>query len=101
MLHFEMPFAGVSASLPNAPWYHAGRMDLMVTWPGRRAWVIDFKAGSKSPTTRDNVAEFVKMAGLDEYAPQLEAYRHALTAAGWTVEKVGLLFMRAGAWVGW
>lgn len=100
-LHFEMPFAGVSASLPNAPWYHAGRMDLMVTWPGRRAWVIDFKAGSKSPAGNKDDAAFVKMAGLEEYAPQLEAYRHTLTAAGWTVEKVGLLFMRTGAWVGW
>jgi ATP-dependent exoDNAse (exonuclease V) beta subunit len=97
-LHFEMPFAGVNNTFPTAPWFHAGRMDLLVTWPGRRAWVIDFKAGHKSPTSREDL---VKGASLAEYVPQLEAYRSALTAAGWTVEKVGILFVRTGAWLAW
>ena len=97
-VHFEMLFVGVNDALPDAPWYHAGRIDLMVTWPGRRAWVIDFKAGPKGPTTSDDL---VKEAKLADYGPQLEAYQRSLTAAGWNVEKVGLLFMRSGALVGW
>jgi ATP-dependent exoDNAse (exonuclease V) beta subunit len=97
-LHFELPFAGTSGGPAGAPWFHAGRMDLVVTWPDRRAWVIDFKAGRKSPTSK---ADVLSAASLPEYGPQLEAYRSALTAAGWTVERVGLLFVRTGAWVEW
>ncbi|HPV04886.1 MAG TPA: UvrD-helicase domain-containing protein [Myxococcota bacterium] len=97
-LHFEMPFAGVNTSTPDSPWFHAGRMDLLVTFPGKRAIVVDFKAGRRNPVPGAN---FVKSAGLDEYMPQLEAYRQSLTAAGWTIETVGLLYMRSATWLSW
>lgn len=98
-LHFEMPFAGVDEPLSGEKWFHAGRIDLLVEFPARKAlWVIDFKAGQRNP---ENGKDLLKGAGLDEYIPQLEAYRRALTAAGWNVEKVGLLYVRSGAWVCW
>ncbi len=97
-LHFEMPFAGVNSSTPDSPWFHAGRMDLLVTFPGKRAIVVDFKAGKRNPVPGANL---VKSAGLNEYMPQLEAYRQSLTAAGWTIEKVGLLYMCSATWLSW
>jgi ATP-dependent exoDNAse (exonuclease V) beta subunit len=104
-LHHEMPFAGVNATVAGDPWFHAGRIDLLVTWPDRRAWVIDFKAGSLYPASREDLIQDRKLGEhgpkLNEHGPQLEAYRQALTSAGWNVEKVGLLFMRTGTWVGW
>lgn len=98
-LHFEMPFAGVDKPFNGEKWFHAGRMDLLVEFPARKAfWVIDFKAGQKSPTSMDDL---IPGASLAEYGPQLEAYRRSLTSAGCTIEKVALLFMRTGAWVAW
>lgn len=98
-LHFEMPFAGVDEPFDGEKWFHAGRMDLLVEFPARKAfWVIDFKAGQKSPTSTDDL---IPGASLAEYGPQLEAYRRSLTSAGHKIEKVALLFMRTGAWVAW
>jgi ATP-dependent exoDNAse (exonuclease V) beta subunit len=97
-LRFEHPFVGVDETDPADRRLHAGRMDLLVTWPGQRAWVIDFKVGEHGPTARETLAGG---ANLRQYAPQLEAYRRSLERMGWKVEKVGLLFGRTGAWVGW
>jgi len=72
-----MPFAGVNSSTPDSPWFHAGRMDLLVTFPGKRAVVVDFKAGGRDP---EPGSDLKKSAGPEEYMPQLEAYRNLSTS---------------------
>jgi ATP-dependent helicase/nuclease subunit A len=93
---FEFPFIGVGGSESDR--LHAGRMDLVVAWPDRRAcWIIDFKAGRHGPT----IKEKAKSGHLKTYGPQIEAYRQSLTRAGWTVERAGLWYVRQGTWLGW
>ena len=95
MLDFEVPFVGVDHT--DDPRLHAGSIDLLARWPDKRCWVIDFKAGQRSPT-RDNP---VASGKLDEYVPQLEAYRRSLVRMGWTVERTGILYVRTGAFLWW
>ena len=86
-LHFEWPLLCVE---PNLVW--AGRSDLVVERPGRQLTVLDFKAGSRFAKGGD-------VPGLEAYAAQLEAYRRVLTAAGYRVDEVGLVYVRGVSWV--
>jgi len=87
-LHFELPLVGVVGDE-----YIAGRADLVVELPGRRAAVIDFKAGSRVARSIDEIP------GLSTYAGQLDSYRRALEGAGWEVTETGLLYARGPTWV--
>jgi ATP-dependent helicase/nuclease subunit A len=75
----------------------SGRVDLLVT-RGAEAWVIDFKAGGRSPA---RPSEVLAMGGLDTYAPQLEAYRRALGRTGVEVTTLAIWYLRTGAAVWW
>lgn len=86
-LHFEWPLLGVE---PGLMW--AGRSDLVVERPGRELTILDFKAGS-------HFAKGDDIPGLEGYAAQLEAYRRVLTAAGYRVSEVGLVYVRGVSWV--
>jgi ATP-dependent helicase/nuclease subunit A len=85
-LHFEWPLLGVE---PGLVW--GGRSDLVVELPGRELVVLDFKAGSRFAREGD-------IPGLEKYAAQLEAYRRVLTAAGYRVTEVGLVYVRGLSW---
>lgn len=86
-LHFEWPLLGIE---PQLVW--AGRADLVVERPGRELTILDFKAGS-------HFAKGDEIPGLESYAPQLEAYRRVLTAAGYHAREVGLVYVRGVSWV--
>lgn len=124
-LYFELPLVGIGhvASRPDKRLLLVGRTDLLVrdpTAPPEQRWtVVDFKAGSKFPSTaadpasscaeETQCADLVDGASLKTYAPQLEAYRaavdHALArTTAWRNERVGnvsLWFVRAAAVVSW
>ena len=87
-LHFEWPLAGVDGDL-----LWAGRTDLVVELPNRKLILIDFKAGVSAPTSLSDIPH------LDVYAPQLEAYRRVLEAAGYGVEEIGLVYVGGVGWV--
>ncbi len=84
--HFELPVVGVDGDE-----LLVGRADLVVELPGRRAVIIDFKAGTKAATA-------AWIPELTTYAGQLEGYRRVLESAGWTVDEVGLVYVRGVSW---
>lgn len=92
-LHFEWPFVASDdgSSL-------SGRVDLVVERPHKPLAIVDFKAGATSPSS---LADLREGAGLDGYAPQLEAYRRALGGMGLEVGIVALWYVRTGASVQW
>ncbi|MBI5491265.1 MAG: UvrD-helicase domain-containing protein [Deltaproteobacteria bacterium] len=91
-LHFEWPMVGLDDGLAKKVVW-AGRADLVVELPGKKLIVIDFKAGDSAATSLADIPH------LSTYAPQLEAYRRVLTAAGYTVAEVGLLYVSGVSWV--
>ncbi len=125
-LHFELPLLGVArlGATAGDPLLLAGRTDLLIRDPSAppdsRWTVVDFKAGSKTPSYAsgdpacpDLADHLFHTASLRSYAPQLEAYREALdsalAAAGCfgvddereRVGSVALWFVRSGAGMWW
>jgi ATP-dependent helicase/nuclease subunit A len=86
-IHFEWPLVGVE---PDVVW--TGRADLVLELEGNDVVILDFKAGSHAATADD-------IPGIREYAPQLEAYRRMLAAAGKRVVETGLVYVRGVSWV--
>jgi superfamily I DNA/RNA helicase len=86
-LHFETPVTGLDGEV-----LWIGRTDLVVELPGRKAIVIDFKAGDQAATEKE-------LPHVSRYAPQLEAYRRVLEGAGFEVIEVGLVYVAGPSWV--
>jgi ATP-dependent exoDNAse (exonuclease V) beta subunit len=95
-LHFEYPLVGVGRG-QDQDLLLSGRIDLLVERK-RQLTVIDFKAGSRSPS---GWADLVAQGGLKNYGPQLDAYRDTLENLGQSVESVALWFVRTGTTVRW
>ena len=86
-LHFEWPMVGlVDGCLLQ------GRADLVVELPDRHVAILDFKAGSRFATRAE-------IPHIHAYAGQLDAYRRIVTAAGYEVDELSLLFVRGPSWV--
>lgn len=96
-LHFELPLVGLGTQLGRDVLL-TGRTDLVVEHPEQGTTIVDFKAGSRSPTSYDDLIE---AAGLKTYAPQLDAYAEAFRAMGRPVRAVALWFVRTGTSVQW
>jgi ATP-dependent exoDNAse (exonuclease V) beta subunit len=86
-VRFEWPLVGVE---PGVVW--TGRADLVLELPDDEVVILDFKAGSHAATADD-------IPGVREYAPQLDAYRRMLEAAGKRVVETGLVYVRGVSWV--
>jgi ATP-dependent exoDNAse (exonuclease V) beta subunit len=86
-IRFEWPLVGVE---PGVVW--TGRADLVLELPDDEVVILDFKAGSHAATADE-------IPGVREYAPQLEAYRRMLEAAGKRVVETGLVYVRGVSWV--
>jgi ATP-dependent exoDNAse (exonuclease V) beta subunit len=86
-IHFEWPLVGVE---PGVVW--TGRADLVLEFEDDDVAILDFKAGSHAATEGE-------IPGVREYAPQLEAYRRMLAAAGKRVVETGLVYVRGVSWV--
>ncbi len=96
-LHFELPLVGVGSQLGHDVLL-TGRADLVVEHPDLGMTVVDFKAGSRSPTGFDDLVE---AGGLKTYGPQLDAYAEAFEAMGKPVRAGALWFVRTGTSVLW
>lgn len=94
-LFFEYPLLGVGGAEDDL--LLGGRIDLLVARK-KGLYVIDFKAGDKSPTT---AGDLVERASLKTYGPQLDSYRGALGRMGHRVLQTSLWFVRTGAQVSW
>jgi len=86
-VRFEWPLVGVE---PEVIW--AGRADLVLELGGSDVAILDFKAGAHAATAEN-------IPGVREYAPQLDAYRRMLEAAGRRVVETGLVYVRGVSWV--
>ena len=95
-LHFEYPLVGVGRGQDQSLLL-SGRIDLLVQRK-RTLTIIDFKAGSRSPTGWDDL---IAEAHLKSYGPQLEAYRDTLANMGHAIDLVALWFVRTGTSVRW
>ena len=93
--YHEVPLVGVDADGDEQRMY-AGRIDLVVERADGGCWIIDWKGENFV-----NRTDLAKSANLEQYAPQVEAYRRSLERMGKRVEKVGLLFAGGWHWVGW
>ena len=96
-LHFELPMIGLGEQV-GTPVLLSGRTDLLIEDKGQRLTIVDFKAGERSPTGFQDVAE---AASLKTYAPQLESYAEAYRRMGFNVSAVALWFVRTGTSVVW
>ncbi len=95
-LHFEYPLVGVGRGRDQALLL-SGRIDLLVERK-RTLTVVDFKAGSQSPTGWEDLQD---EASLKTYGPQLDAYRDTLANMGRDIDAVALWFVRTGTSVRW
>lgn len=94
-LFFEYPLLGVGGADDDL--LLGGRIDLLVARK-KGLYVVDFKAGDKSPTS---LADLEERASLKTYGPQLDSYRIALEKLGHRVLQTSLWFVRTGAQVSW
>ena len=94
---FELPVLAVDGGTTETRRLLSGAIDLVVQRPDGTLDIVDFK-GERAPTT---LGALRSRGEFRENVVQVDAYRRALEAAGWSVGRCCLLYTATGTWVAW
>lgn len=94
---FEAPMIGVSEEDPDDRRLYVGNIDLLLMEPDGRVLIVDFK-GQLAPESLDDLH---RDGQFRKNVLQVDAYRTALSRAGYRVSGCALLFLGKMVWVEW